>query len=56
MRKFMLLSAVAAAALGVASTAHASTISIGTSINANHDSGLRSDSRACDFFRSRRGL
>jgi hypothetical protein len=34
MRKFMLLSAVAAAALGVASTAHASTISIGTSINA----------------------
>jgi hypothetical protein len=33
MRKFLLLSAVAAAALGVAGTAQASTISIGTSIN-----------------------
>jgi PEP-CTERM motif len=33
MRKIMLLSAVAVAALGVAGTTHASTISIGTSIN-----------------------
>jgi PEP-CTERM motif len=33
MRKILLLSAVAAAALGVAGTAQASTISIGTSIN-----------------------
>ena len=33
MRKFSFLTAVAAAALGLAGTAHASTISIGTSIN-----------------------
>jgi hypothetical protein len=33
MRKYLLLSAVGAAALGVAGTAHAATISIGTSLN-----------------------